>query len=493
MTVTGSRLFGLFALFLALASCARMPIADVPVISRDAIATNLMRDISYLASDELSGRVPGTRGETLTTNYVIDALGAAGFQSGTNDPANAWRAPVRLVSITPSDSRLSLRMGRKTLAFEPESGAAYTSRRRALIEGADVVFVGREADSVDEDQVRGKVVIMLGQPGFSPARREVLFQKQPAAVVTVIETASGLGAVREFYERTSIILAKDENPNVSAFVTYQAMADALGPAEWAELVENSGSQDFAPVQLDGTATIEANSARREFTSYNVIGLLPGQAPSAGSVLLMAHWDHLANCASEDDTDQICNGAVDNASGVAVMLELARRLASSGPYDRDIFIMATTAEESGLLGARAFADAPPVPLDTIVAAFNFDSVAIAPEGSPVGFVGEGRTPLDRVIRQVMAESGRTFGSKSVAEPYLQRQDSWALLQQGVPAVVLSTAFGSEITLGPYLEGRYHRSSDEIEGIELGGAIDDLLLHEELVKRLANTATYPASGG
>jgi len=173
-----------------------------------------------------------------------------------------------------------------------------------------------------------------------------------------------------------------------------------------------------------------------------------------------------------------------------MLELARLLAASGPHDRDIYVLATSAEEAGLLGARAFVANPPMPLDTIVAAFNFDSVAIAPAGGKVGFVGEGQTPLDAIVTQVVSESEREFGDKGYANSFLKRQDGWVLLERGVPSVMITSAFASEIVLGPYLASNYHSPSDEVDAVELGGAIEDLLLHAELVRRIADTSLYPA---
>ncbi|MEM6585468.1 MAG: peptidase M28, partial [Pseudomonadota bacterium] len=124
-----------------------------------------------------------------------------------------------------------------------------------------------------------------------------------------------------------------------------------------------------------------------------------------------------------------------------------------------------------------------PLDSVIAAFNFDTVALAPAGAPVGFVGEGRTPLDTIVLEEMLAEGRDLGDRAYAERFVQRQDAWALLQKGVPAVLLSSAFASQITSGPFFGGAYHSPDDEVGAIELGGAIDDLLLHEALVKRLA----------
>jgi Zn-dependent M28 family amino/carboxypeptidase len=158
-------------------------------------------------------------------------------------------------------------------------------------------------------------------------------------------------------------------------------------------------------------------------------------------------------------------------------------------ERDLYILGTTAEEWGLLGAQAFADQPPLPLENIVAAFNFDTVAISPRGSPVGFIGEGRTPLDAIIKEAINDIGRELAPRELSEPFLQRQDGWALLQRDVPSVLLSNAFGSEKKLTEFLSGHYHQASDNPGDIELGGAVDDLLLHELLIRRVADSAVYP----
>jgi aminopeptidase YwaD len=116
------------------------------------------------------------------------------------------------------------------------------------------------------------------------------------------------------------------------------------------------------------------------------------------------------------------------------------------------------------------------------------LALAPAGSPVGFVGAGETPLDPVILAEIARSGRVVGDAALARSFVTRQDGWALLQQDVPTVLLSSAFGSREILQPFLDGHYHRPSDDGTQIELGGAIDDLLLHEALVRHLADPARY-----
>jgi len=481
--------------FAALAACATAPAPPPADPGIAEIRANLARDIAILASDEFGGRKPGTPGEERTTAFIIERLEAAGLVSGTNDPGSAWRAPVELVATTPQASGLSFEVGSRGFLIPDEEGVAFTSRRRVLVQagsdlGSELVFVGRKGESIPAETAAGQILVMLGEPGASPERRAALFARNPVAIVTVVEDEAAIAATRAAFARESILLASEEQVRLAAFVTRGAMARVLGDEAWQALEASAAAEDFAPVTIPARMTIEATSRRREFTSSNVIGLLPGARPEAGAVLLMGHWDHLGECG--EGPDPLCNGAVDNASGIASLLELARRLAASGPHDRDIYVLATSAEEQGLLGAKAFAESPPIPLSSIVAAFNFDTVAVAPAGTPLGFVGQGRTPLDRLVLDLLAERGRTVGDPDFAESFLRRQDGWALLEKGVPAVLLSSAFASREVLGPYLSSDYHRPSDEPGGIELGGAIEDLLLHEELVRRLADADTHVPVG-
>jgi hypothetical protein len=476
---------------LGLTNCARPPLASVSGSQRAAIEARLLQDITVLASDEFGGRKPGTPGEQLTTEFIIRELQAAGFASGTNDPGSEWRAPVPLIATTPESFSFTFSSERLKPVPEQENASAFafTTGRRMLLDSTEMVFVGTLADAVSEESVAGKIAVMLSEPGVSPARRETLFAKRPAAIITVVEDEAAILNTREAFRSERFLLASEETQRLSAFVTQNYLASKLGERAWADLKDAASKDDFAPRLLDLKASIETSSTRRELTSANVIGMLPGTKPGAGAVLLLGHWDHLGTCGPEGDDDRICNGAVDNASGIAMMLELARRLAASGPHERDIYVLATSAEESGLLGAKAFLENPPLPLDTIVAAFNFDTVAIAPTGTKVGFVGEGETALDQIVKQVLADTRRELGDREFARSFLQRQDGWALLQKGVPAVMITSAFSSQAALGSFLEREYHRASDDVAGIVLGGAVDDLLLHQELVRRVANTALYP----
>lgn len=480
------------ALALFAAACATTGPGGVPETEFADIETRLARHISVLASEEFGGRRPGTEGERLTLDYIQSVLEASGFESGTNDPGNPWRVPVPLVSSLPVSGKVEVVQGRRRTVFSDEDALAFTNWQRSLVNGAEMLFVGLLGDEVEEPLVRGKVIVMLAHPGESPARRDALFAKGAAAVITIVENREAIAELRETRRSERLELESYDVDELSVFATEQSIAGALGQDRWAALRGRTDKVDFQPIALDATAVIEAVSQRRDVLSSNLIGRLPGAVPGSGAVLLLAHWDHFGECGEEGELDRLCNGAADNASGVAVMLELGRRLADSGPHDRDIYVLATTAEERGLLGAQFFAENPPIPLDEIVAAFNFDTVAIAPVGSAVGFVGEGRTPLDSVIQAAVAKAGRKFGSPIIAEQFLRRQDGWALLQRDVPVVVLSSAFGNEDALNRFLAERYHQASDEFEGIELGGAVEDLVLHQILIEELASTALYQPTG-
>lgn len=494
MISTRARLLVALLASLVLAGCApRPPATSAPVPERAVIEQHLRADIAMLASDAFAGRKPGTPGEEATLAYLEQRMGEVGLVSGTNDPDSYWRMPVDLVATRAQAGQLTLAQGRARLTVPESDAVIFTPRRRALATsgpatGVPVVFVGHGDGSVLGDAMAGAVAVMLGEPGRDAARRDALFAQRATAVVTVLPDSAALMTMRASASGEKVQLASEEVDTLSAYVTDAALARVVGKWRWDVLKRDAEAADFTPIELNLAITIEASADRREFSSSNLVGLIPGTVPGSGAVLLLAHWDHLGECAPPEAADQICNGAVDNASGLAVMLEVARRLKAGGASPRDIYVLATSVEEAGLLGARAFAKDPPLPLPGIVAAFNLDMLALAPQGSPVGFIGAGRTPLDPLIREVIAQSGRTTGDPALAESFVTRHDGWALQQQGVPTVLLSSAFGSPEILRPFLTTGYHKPADEVAGLVLGGAIDDVLLHETLVRVFADPARY-----
>lgn len=470
--------------------------ASVPAEDRAGITARLAADIAFLASDERAGRKPGTPGGRDTYEWIEQRMAEAGLVSGTNDPGSAWRQPVELLGVHPETGELWLGQGKRRVVIPATDAAVYTPRRRALAfggpgTGVPVVFVGYGDGSVLGDALAGAVAVMLADPGHDATRRDALFRQRATAVLTIVPDQAALAKVRAAEDRANLGLASEERDTLAAYITDKAFADAVGARRWAGWKTDAQDQSFTPIELNLSVGLEATSDRREFASQNIIGMIPGSVPGSGAVLVLAHWDHLGECAPPEAIDRICNGAADNASGVAMMLELARRLKAGPAPGRDIYFLATTAEEPGLLGIRAFVKDPPVPLASIVAAFNLDMMAVAPAGSPVGFIGRGKdAALDEAVLAAIAKRSRTLGDQRLADSFLQRQDGWALVQAGVPAVLLSGTYGSRAILDPFIAARYHKPSDEADAVELGGAVDDLLLHDDLIRRIADPARYPA---
>jgi hypothetical protein len=461
---------------------------------RASIEAALMRHIEVLASDDFGGRQPGTPGEAKTLRYLAREWQGAGLQSGTNDPANPWFAPVELALSVPDRSAARFYRGGRPIPMPEGSVTVFSTGARGLVERAPVVFVGKAGDRLDRSELAGRVVIMTGDhPGLA-VEREAAARAGAAAVLVLVRDDAERAALTAFRRRGSYRIAGSEDAGaLDGYISSAALTAIAGEARAAELLAAGQVADFKPVALDATAALETTAAQSVVRTFNLVARLPGRKPAAGAVLLLAHWDHFGACAEPPAGDLICNGAVDNASGLAVLTELARRLASGPQLDRDVYFLATTAEEWGLLGAQAFAENPPVPLQSIVAAFNLDTVAVAPAGSPVAIVGKGLTPLDKGVAQVMRETGRRESDERMAQGYVRRQDGWALIQRDVPAISVTSAFSLEEPLDRYIARDYHQPSDEAAGIELGGAADDLALHLALVRYFADPARWPAAAG
>lgn len=452
-----------------------------------------MRHIAVLASDEFGGRQPGTDGEARTLRYLAREWQAAGLESGTNDPANPWFAPVELALAMPDRGAARFYRGGRPISLADGAVTLFSSGPRGLAERAPVVFVGEAGEALDRSAIAGRVAVMTWDHVGQAEQREALIRAGAAAVLAIVRDESALAELNAFRRRGAYRLKVEGGlATLDGYLSSATFAALVGEARAAELLAASRQPGFVPVALDLTAGLEASALAGDVRTYNLIARLPGRRPSTGAVLLLAHWDHFGRCAEPPADDLICNGAVDNASGLAMLTELAKRLAGGPRLDRDVYFLATTAEEWGLLGAQAFAENPPIPLDTIVAAFNLDTVAVAPAGSPVAVIGAGLTPLDADIGKVARAAGRAVSADAAAQEYVRRQDSWALLQRDVPAVSVTSAFAAGEPLGRYTRNHYHQPSDEGAGIELGGAAEDLALHVALVRHFANPVNWPGKG-
>lgn len=471
-------IFALPLLALALPGCATIddaamaapaPIAvsaDAPMAAPTQAETEtiLLDHIRILASDEYMGRKPGTEGGRMAVAYQVAKLKEYGYEPGWN---GSFEQKVTLVAATAA--KLMLMAGGKAI----EGDDILSLGGATDFDGLELVAID-SVDAVDAG-VAGKLIVV----------------SNPAAMREILQAAIGAEAAG------ALIFAPDDMIEQFRPGTMRERVQLKGsaPGEAQPSIIFAGTDARRQIEaalgenLGGTVSGRFVSSDREFETANVIGKLPGSRPEAGAIVMMAHWDHTGECGAPDDEDKICNGAVDNASGVAAMLETARRLGAGPQLERDVYIFGTTAEEMGLLGARYFADNPPVPLDTIHAALNIDTISIAPAGSPLSVIGWNRTPLDESIKGVAAALGRTIEVGEESELYIRRQDGWALMNKGVPSVLVSSSFGDEKLTEQYMSTRYHRANDEIwDGYEIGGAASDVPVYVALMRHWATQALY-----
>ncbi|MFC3174190.1 M28 family peptidase [Novosphingobium bradum] len=471
--------------------------AAAPAPRRDlALEADMLAHIKVLASDEFDGREPGTEGEAKTLRYLGKLWFDLGLVSGTNDPGHPWFAPVNLVAREPAGSAaVFTRKGRRV--YVPQGAVLMlTSGPRALVENAPLLFVGRadKADQLARSELAGRVVVLLDAGERDSERQNALLKAGASAVLTVLDDDRTLAQVTARRRRSGYALSSEAlGGDLEGFIdaaAFDRLAVVAGTS-LAALQAAAADPAFVPRPLDLAATLEATTRESTIRTHNLIGKLDGRRPDQGAVLFMAHWDHFGQCAEPPAEHLICNGAIDNASGIAALTEVARFLSRMPQADRDIYFVATTAEELGLLGAEAFAENPPLPLKQVVAAFNIDTVAIAPAGTPFAIVGKGMTRLDPQIAAAAKAYRRKLVGGEEANAYIKRQDGWALLQHDVPAVMVTTAYGDLKRLEAFFDSDYHRPTDVVKpGIELGGAAQDVGFLVQLGRWFADPRKVPA---
>lgn len=464
-----------------------------PSKARIELEGQLRGHITELASDAYEGREPGTEGEAKTLRYIGKQWFEIGLQSGTNDPAHPWFAPVNLVAREPDVSRAYFTRKGKRLYVPAGTVLVLTSGKRGLLENAPVIFVGTGEAIPPRADLAGRAALLLDGGADNSDRQNALLKAGASAVITVLDGDRTLDSVAAHRSRTGYALASDKlGGDLEAFVTPAALNGVLAGAglDLVKLQAMAAAPGFAARSLDLGVSLEATTRETRIKTHNIIGKLPGKRPELGAVLLLAHWDHFGRCAEPPAEDQICNGAVDNASGIAVLTETARRLAKGPQPDRDIYFLATTGEEIGFLGVEAFAEDPPLPLNRIVAAFNIDTVALAAAGRPFAVVGKGLTGLDPHIAAYAKSARRKLADGDAANAYVRRQDGWALMKHDVPAVMISSSWADIALVERFMDGDYHRPGDQLaRGIELGGAADDVEFLVGLARWFADPRRVP----
>ncbi|MCD1622359.1 M28 family metallopeptidase [Citromicrobium bathyomarinum] len=511
---------------------------DIPEIADGDISEKTMVDVTReLSSDEFEGRMPGSEGEKKTVELLTQRFEAAGLQPG-ND--GKWTQDVPLVEITGSDfAPLSITGGKDGgMAFEYGKdwvGVSYRETPRTRINNSELVFVGYGINAPERGwndyeglDMKGKTaVILVNDPDFGAEDLEGPFNgkamtyygrwtykfeeaaRQGAAAALIIhetEPASyGWNVVESSWSGPQAYPQRGENaPALTEMNGWiqndvaQKIFTAAGK-DLAKLKEAARKKDFKAVPLDVQASTSFANETREYMSQNVIGILPGTKRPDEYVLYTAHWDHLGRCTPADDGDDICNGAVDNATGTAALVALAEAQAKAGAADRSMVFLAVTAEEQGLLGSTYYAQNPVFPLDQTVGGVNMDAFLIAGPARDVTVVGPGKSQLDEFLAAALKADGRIATDNPNPEAgYYYRSDHFPFAKQGVPMLYLDGGEdlvdggreAGEAVAKEYRDNRYHGPKDEFdENWDWSGVMADLQLYYRLGRMMAMSTSWP----
>ena len=530
---------GLLALTIACAPAPPEKVADLPNLD----TARVLADITRLSSDEFQGRAPGGEGERLTVEYLTTQFKAAGLEPGNQDGTYVQKVP--LVGLRPMvTSPFTVKQGGRSRTLRVLGDVVPFSTRVAeevSLTDSELVFVGYGIqapefgwDDFKGVDVKGKTVLMLvndppvpgnGPGNLDPAafggkamtyygRWTYKFQKAAemgaAGVLVIHETepagypfsvAQGMGG-----ERFNLV-TPDKNMSraaVEGWISLEATTELFTSAglDFDALKARAATKDFAPVSLKTTASVTLSQTMRTVDSQNVIAKLTGSDPVLKDeyVIYSAHWDHLGVSTVPRDGDAINNGAMDNASGTAAMLEIARAFKAITPAPkRSIVFLAVTAEEQGLLGSEYYAKFPLYPLDRTLANVNVDGMNMWGRTSDVTVVGYGASDLDDYLATAAAEQGRTLIPDPESEKgFYYRSDHFNFAKVGIPA--LYTDDGATFIDKPAGYGQqkrdefnkrdYHAPSDEVKpDWDLAGLAEDGKLLLAVGYRVATAATYP----
>lgn len=496
---------------LLLANCAPRATPAVSPIEPAAIA----RHVEILASDAYEGRAPGTAGETRTVAYIVAAMQKAGLQPGNG---TSWFQDVPLVEVMPSSAAVLTVTGAKGgAAFEwaedallgnPRArGAARLARSELVFAGYGLTVPESGWDDFAGVDLNGKTVVMLG--GIPHALKDVATSATTAAKIAAAARRGAAGAlvilpsvVTDEQWAAQVATARRRDLRLAGPTTGPIVEGRLRHAagerlfaasghDFATLTAAAGRAGFQPMMLGSRASVTLEGPVRQFASKNVIGMLPGAKRPGEYVLFLAHWDHLGRCAP-GARDPICNGAVDNASGVGGLIELARALAAGKRPDRSILFLATTAEESGLIGGQYFVDHPVVPLAQIAGGLGNDTIAA---GTPADIVvlGHGLSPqMDSLIAAAARAQNRRVLVDAASDSFFQRSDHYPFARAGVPMLIATSIFapGSKAATDRYFADSYHKPSDENgPNLSFEAAAADIDLAYRVGLRLANSRAWP----
>ena len=520
----------------SLAACATMPdtAPGTPPLSLET-----MQEVTRtLASDEFEGRAPGTAGEDKTVAYLAQKFAEAGLEPGNN---GSWYQDVPLVEITAGDVAplmVDRPGGGEPLSFQYGSdwvGVSYRETARTELEDSEFVFVGYGIVAPEKGwndyagvDMRGKTaVILVNDPDYMADTLEGPFNgramtyygrwtykfeeaaRQGAAGALIVHDAFpasyGWSVVESSWSGPQVHAARADAGASQTILNgwmQKPAAEAVFAAagqDLATLSQAASRSDFRATPLGVTVSTSFENAIRRFASKNVIGILPGTERPDEYVLQTAHWDHLGRCKPDASGDDICNGAIDNATGTAALVALAEGHARAGPTERTQVFLAVTAEESGLLGSEYYAANPVFQLASTVGGVNMDALYMMGEAKNVVVVGGGKSELDTTLATALAEGGRV----SSADPNPQagsyyRSDHFSLAKRGVPMLYVKP--GDDLVAGGTAAGKawyerynsqnYHAPSDEYDpNWNWSGAMQDLALYYRIGRLLGESTDWP----
>ena len=504
-------------------------------------AGQLLAHIQRLASDEFEGRGPGTRGEELTVRYLIGQFKQYGLKPGNPDGSYIQNVPLNGVS---SEAVVAITAGGKKLEFAMPGDLIATSLRfepEVKVADSDVVFVGYGIvapeygwDDYKGVDVRGKTIVMLvnDPPVPDPAdasrlddsmfkgnamtyygrwtyKYEIAAAKGAAAALIVHETGPAgypYFVLISSHARENFDLRSEKNAGrvpVQGWMTLGKAQEFFKQAgsDFATLKQSALRKDFKPVTLDAKASFTISNQMRAVDSKNVVAKLEGSDPKLKSeyVIYTAHWDHIGRN-EKLEGDQIFNGALDNASGTAGLLELAEAYTKlKTPPKRSVLFLAVTAEEKGLLGAKYYAEHPLYPLTRTLANLNMDGINTWGRTRDIEVIGYGNSTLEDILQDAIAAQQRVIKPDSGPEKgRFFRSDHFEFAKVGVPALYLKSGvdfigkpagFGKQKT-DEYTERDYHKVSDEVKpDWEFSGGAEDLRLLLDIGWRVADGSRWP----
>jgi Zn-dependent M28 family amino/carboxypeptidase len=506
-------------------AAARNAAANAPLPADQAA---MKAHVLFLASDAMRGREAGSPEYDIAANYVASQFYAAGLRPAGDQGSFLQKVP--LVSYKPADKG-GVAIAGEPLVFGEDYIPAGNPAAPLVAVDAPVVFVGYGlvAPSIGRDDysgvdVKGKIVaIVPGTPeGLngeerahfgSPATKAAIAMSKGAVGIVTLETPEAakkrpFAKMAEQWNQPRVTwVNRNGVPNVPAPSTptlgmlSQAAATRLfagGSTSWEQAAAAlTGPERFEAIALHKNLSVRMSTTSTPFTSYNVAGLLVGSDPAVGSevVVLSAHLDHVG-VGTAVKGDSIYNGAMDNAVGVASLIEEAKRFQSSGkPPRRSVLFLAVTAEEKGLVGSDYFANNPTIAKSALVANVNLDMPIITYKFTDVIAFGADRSTLGPIVRRAAAMAGASFSPDPMPEQGLfVRSDHYRFVQQGIPSVFLwpGQAGAGKAAVEKFFAEHYHQPSDEVVQdpvIDWESGVRFIKVNYQIARDIADAAERP----